>query len=146
MILEQIETAEATKTRLWSHIFGIFDQHAPGQPARFICKDEYVLAREVATSKATVDATKLKAILFDAYGRDAANRLWNAITDSVRVFNQDKLTKLLENERLPALLVESALSPSTQTARRVRRKATKADREMLQLGEAKEEETEEATA
>lgn len=144
--LEQLENLETLKTALWEKIFQAFDQHMPGRTARFICDDEWVLSREIATIKPTVDAEKLKAAIYEVYPKKQADRVWNKITEPTRILDQSKLARAIETEYLPAILVDSSLAPARETVRRVRRQATKLDREAIKLNGVAKEETASQTA
>ena len=146
-VLAQLDSSERMKDTLWQHIFEIFDsQRGANSNARFICEDEMVLAREVAKSKATVDAEKLHDALFHVFPKAEAQRMWNKITVPTRVLDQGKLAKAVESNYLPALLLDQAVTPERETIRRVRKPMAKADREMLAMAEEEAAERKEADA
>ena len=96
------EAADQKYDALFLQVFHAFDQAGSlDAPASFVCEDGFKLARIIPQMSPQVDAEKLRAVCLDFGAGDTGARLWNRVTDAVRVVNHDKLAA--EIKKYPAL-------------------------------------------
>lgn len=124
----------------WKEVFAIFDRVVgAGNPARFVCNDGFVLARQVPKPEPTINVDKLKQLIEERYPAAVAVRLWNAITEPQRVVNFAKLTKVVEAGRIDPEVVLAATSTRKVSPTRNRRPWTTEDKKAIETGETEVE-------
>jgi hypothetical protein len=134
-ILDMIARYQGEHDEVWKRIFAIFvEQVGLEETGRFICDDGWVLSREIHRSSSKLDEEKLKKAIFEFLPKAKAQRLWNDITVIERKVDQAKLARAVENERIAVSVVESSVQEVKPVPHRVRRRATKQDQELMEVG------------
>lgn len=142
-----IEQHQRRFDEAWADVFKIFDKlYGRDLPARFVCDDGFTLARQVPQPTQTINAEELHNIIVMNHSPLMATRLWNDITDQVRVLNHDKLAQVIERGRLEPDLVLEATKTKQSTPTRNRRPATKEDKAALAEKNRQETNEQENTA
>ena len=132
------EQAEARYNALFLQVFHEFDQTAGvDAPASFVCDDGFKLARIVPVMSPQVDAGKVLETTTSMGG----TRMWNAVTDAVRVVNQDKLAAEIKKYPLLGQMLDEAgaITIPVRSPSRIRKLATKQERMLLENKQTKED-------
>lgn len=135
-VIASQEALATEHNQLWDKIFFIMDALVTPGTVRFICQDEWVLAKEERKGSPRLDTDQLFQLIFKKYEETEAHKIWNKITTlhTERVLDQTKLAKVVEAGILEPEIVQVSTAPGKVTNARARRRASKTDREALARG------------
>lgn len=121
-----IEEGTKIKDESWTEVFEAFQEFAVEEP-KFIADDGFTLTRQSRQGQPKLDEAKLEQMLREEMNESTFNRLWNQITD--RKVNTLKLEQAVQAGKIPAHILESAITMPPLTYARVRRPWSKEDAE-----------------
>lgn len=124
--------AEGTelKDESWREVFEAFSEFDVEEP-KFIADDGFTLTRQSRQGAPKLDEAKLEQMLREEMEQGAFNRLWNQITD--RKVNTLKLEKAVQEGKIPAKVLDTAITMPPLTYARVRRPWSKEDAERARI-------------
>lgn len=121
---------------VWNDILDTMQVSSTPGTVRFICQDGFVLAKEERTSAPRLNTARLRALIFDRYLVDTAEKVWQRVTTlpKDRVIDQEKLAKAVASGLLKPEIIQESTIAGKVTAARTRRMASKTDAEVLAAG------------
>lgn len=130
------EALQREHDETWVLVMDLMGALAVPGNVRFICDDGFVLAKEERRGAVTIDVVQLEDLVLKRYTAAEAERIWRRVTTvkTERVLDQAKLARAVEQGLIDPAIVQVSTLPGKVTVARVRRQASKADREALARG------------
>lgn len=126
-----IEEGTKLKDDSWKDVFDAFSEFDIDEP-KFIADDGFTLTQQSRQGKPKLDEAKLEQMLKEEIGDQGKfNRLWDQITD--RKVNTLKLEQAVQAGKIPAKVLETAITMPPLTYARVRRVWSKEDAEKARI-------------
>lgn len=126
-----IEEGTQLKDESWKEVFEAFSEFDVEEP-KFIADDGFTLTRQSRQGSPKLDEAKLEELLKQEFPETSTfNRLWNQITD--RKVNTLKLEQAVQAGKVPAHILETAITMPPLIYARVRRAWTKQDAERAHI-------------
>lgn len=126
-----IEEGTKIKDDSWKLVFDAFSEFDVEEP-KFYADDGFTLVRQSRQGSPKLDEAKLEELLKLEFPEPSTfNRLWNLITD--RKVNTLKLEQAVQAGKVPAHILETAITMPPLTYARVRRPWSKDDAEKAHI-------------
>lgn len=131
-----VAKAQAKYDALFVQVWDIFDrqQPEPGQAARFLCEDGFVLGRIVPRVTPTVDARKLIALVEQEMPGLKGKRLLSRVVEYEPRINQLQLAEEVVKQRISERIVKQCVTQKAPVPRRHRREASAHYKQALAAG------------
>ena len=124
-----IKEGTEIKDESWDHVFELMSEF--DTDPKFIADDGFTLTRQSRQGSPKLDEAKLEELLRAEMDQNKFNKLWNQITD--RKVNTLKLEQAVQAGKIPAKVLETAITMPPLTYARVRRPWSKEDAEKARI-------------